>query len=159
MNQSYPQMSDARVAFVQAGWHADIVEQCRQAFVSEMHELTGLADRVDAYSVPGAFEIPLQARALARSGRYAAVVGCAFVVNGGIYRHEFVADAVVAALMQAQMEVDVPILSAVLTPYNFHESEEHRAFFHAHFAAKGREVAKACVEIISMRNAAFASAA
>jgi 6,7-dimethyl-8-ribityllumazine synthase len=90
-------------------------------------------------------------RALARTGRYAAVVGAAFVVDGGIYRHEFVAETVVAALMQAQLETDVPILSAVLTPHHFHESEEHRQFFLAHFAVKGREVAHACASLLAVR--------
>lgn len=159
MNQSYPAITDARIAFVQAGWHADIVAECGKAFVAEMQRLTGVPDRVEIFPVPGAFEIPLQARTLAKSGRYAAVVGCAFVVDGGIYRHEFVAETVVGALMQAQMEADVPVLSAVLTPHNFHESEEHRAFFHAHFAVKGKEVANACVDIIAARNSTFASAA
>ncbi|MDH3712401.1 MAG: 6,7-dimethyl-8-ribityllumazine synthase [Gammaproteobacteria bacterium] len=159
MNQSYPDITDARIAFVQAGWHADIVGECSKAFVAEMQRLTGVSERVEIFPVPGAFEIPLQARTLAKSGRYAAVVGCAFVVDGGIYRHEFVAETVVGALMQAQMEADVPILSAVLTPHNFHESDEHRAFFHAHFAVKGKEAAKACVEIIVARHSTLASAA
>ena len=159
MNQRYPDATNARIAFVQAGWHADIVDECRKAFVADMHRLTGIPDRVEIFAVPGAFEIPLQARTLANSGRYAAVVGCAFVVDGGIYRHEFVAQTVVAALMQAQMEADVPILSAVLTPHHFHDSEEHKAFFHAHFAVKGKEAARACVEIIATRNKTLASAA
>src|SRR3546814_6566368 len=73
---------------------------------------------IEVFEAPGAFEIPLLARDLARSGRYAAIVGAAFVVNGGIYRHDFVADTVVGALMQVQMESDVPVLSAVLTPHN-----------------------------------------
>ena len=77
MNQSYPDITDARVAFVQAGWHADIVGECSKAFVFEMQRLTGVAERVEIFSVPGAFEIPLQARTLARSGRYSAVFGCA----------------------------------------------------------------------------------
>ena len=41
---------------------------------------------------------------------------CALVVNGGIYRHEFVADAVINGLMRVQLETDVPVISAVLTP-------------------------------------------
>ena len=113
---------------------------------------------VDVFDVPGAFEIPLQARSLARSGRYAAVVGAAFVVDGGIYRHEFVAQTVVAALMQAQMETDVPILSAVLTPHHFHESEEHRHFFLGHFRVKGHEVARACQSLLATRRETAAAA-
>ena len=101
--------------------------------------------------MPGAFEIPLQARSLARTGRFAAVVAAAFVVDGGIYRHEFVAEAVVAGLMQAQMEADLPILSAVLTPHHFQDTEAQRQFFLEHFKVKGREVAEACLDILTLR--------
>ena len=132
MNQRPTQHSQAasRVAFVQALWHADIVDQCRLAFIDELDtKVPAHALGVDCFKVPGAFEIPLQARTLARSGRYLAVVGAALVVDGGIYRHEFVAQSVLSGLMQAQMDTDVPVLSAVLTPHQFHESGEHRAFF------------------------------
>ncbi|WP_420564985.1 6,7-dimethyl-8-ribityllumazine synthase [Thalassobaculum sp.] len=136
-----------RIAFIQARWHAEIVDACRISFLDSLKRDRPGAFAVDVYDVPGAFEIPLLARRLAGSGKYAAVVGCAFVVDGGIYRHDFVAQAVISGLMQAQMESDVPVLSAVLTPHQFHESAEHRAFFLDHFRLKGREVAAACLAV------------
>lgn len=152
MNQSsHTQMAAHRIAFVQARWHADIVDQARIAFVDDIARLTGGSATVDVFDVPGAFEIPLQARSLARTGRYAAIVGAAFVVDGGIYRHDFVAQTVVSALMQAQMETDVPVLSVVLTPHHFHDNEEHLRFFHDHFKIKGREAAEACTSLLALR--------
>jgi 6,7-dimethyl-8-ribityllumazine synthase len=56
------------------------------------------------------------------------------------------------------METDVPVLSTVLTPHKFHESDEHRKFFLAHFKVKGREAAEACLDILASREA-LASAA
>jgi 6,7-dimethyl-8-ribityllumazine synthase len=137
-----------RIAFVQAQWHSDIVHQARDAFLAEMRRQGVPLDTIDMFDVPGAFEIPLHAKRLATSGRYAAIVGCALVVDGGIYRHEFVANTVVNALMTVQLETNVPILSAVLTPHHFHEHVEHRKYFHRHFAVKGTEVAEACVKTI-----------
>ena len=134
-----------RVAFVEAQWHADIVHQAREAFLAEMERQGFARDRIDVIDVPGAFEIPLLAKRLALSGRYAAIVGCALVVDGGIYRHEFVASTVVATLMSLQLETGVPVLSAVLTPHHFHEHVEHRKYFHRHFAIKGTEAADACI--------------
>ena len=99
--------------------------------------------------MPGAFEIPLLAQRLARSGRYDAIVACGLVVNGGIYRHEFVADAVVSGLMQVQLETGVPVFSVVLTPLNFHESDEHQRFFAEHFVIKGQEAARACMQTLA----------
>ena len=137
-----------RIAFVQAQWHADIVHQARDAFLAELERQGIPADTIDVFDVPGAFEIPLHAKRLAQSGRYAAIVGCALVVDGGIYRHEFVATTVVNALMNLQLETSVPILSAVLTPHHFHEHAEHRKYFHRHFAVKGTEAAEACVRTV-----------
>lgn len=72
-------------------------------------------------------------------------MACARVVDGGIYRHEFVADAVVAALMRVQLDTGVPVFSAVLTPKRFHDHAEHQRFFAEHFVTKGGEVALACL--------------
>ncbi len=153
MNQSsHDKQAVPRIAFVQARWHADIVDRCREAFVDEIGRLTEGSAVVDVFDVPGAFEIPLQARTLARTGRYAAVVGSAFVVDGGIYRHDFVAEAVVAGLMQAQMDADLPVLSVVLTPHHFQDTEAHRHFFLEHFKVKGREAAQACLQILALRD-------
>jgi 6,7-dimethyl-8-ribityllumazine synthase len=142
--------SDARrIAFIEAQWHADIVHQARDAFLAEMERQGVPRERIDVIDVAGAFEIPLHAKRLAVSGRYAAVVSCALVVDGGIYRHEFVANTVVSRLMDLQLDTGVPMISAVLTPHHFHEHVEHRKYFHAHFAVKGTEAADACVKTIA----------
>ena len=144
-----PQQHPARFCFIQAGWHADIVNRGRDAFLAEMDRLGVPQQDIDLLEVPGAFEIPLHAQQLARSGRYAAIVACGLVVDGGIYRHEFVADAVISGLMRVQLDTGVPVFSAVLTPHHFHEHEEHRRFFGTHFAVKGAEVAQACIKTVA----------
>lgn len=140
----------ARFAFIHACWHAEIVHQGRDSFLSEMQEQGIALHQIDVLEVPGAFELPLLAKKLARSGRYAAVVACAFVVDGGIYRHEFVAEAVVGGLMEVQLETEVPVLSVVLTPHHFHAGDEHQLFFAAHFVVKGAEAAKACIQTVEV---------
>jgi 6,7-dimethyl-8-ribityllumazine synthase len=141
--------SSARFCFVQSGWHADIVNQGRDGFLAEMARHGVAAQDIDLFEVPGAFEIPLHAQQLARSGRYTAVVACGLVVDGGIYRHDFVADAVISGLMRVQLDTGVPVFSAVLTPHHFHEHEEHRRYFSEHFVVKGREVAQACLRTVA----------
>ena len=150
MNQSLePQQAKvARIAFIQACWHRDIVDQARDSFVAEIGRLGVPVDRIDHFEVPGSYEIPLQAKRLAKSGRYAAIVCAGFVVDGGIYRHEFVADAVIGGMMQVQLETEVPVLSVVLTPQHFHEHADHHRFFFEHFKVKGAEAARACVQTL-----------
>ncbi|MGF6771819.1 6,7-dimethyl-8-ribityllumazine synthase [Paraburkholderia sp. GAS199] len=142
-------MSSPRIAFVQSCWHRDIVDPCRTAFVDRLAELDIEASRVTCLEVPGAFELPLHVKLLAKSGQYDAIVAAGLVVDGGIYRHEFVANAVIDGLMQVQLDTLTPVLSAVLTPHHFHAGEEHVTFFREHMKVKGREVADACVGTLS----------
>jgi 6,7-dimethyl-8-ribityllumazine synthase len=137
-----------RIAFVQSCWHKDLVDQIKKGFADEVAELGTGSGSVDYFEVTGAFEIPLHARRLAETGTYDAVVAAGLVVDGGIYRHEFVAEAVIGGLMQVQLETGVPVISSVLTPHHFHEHETHRGFFFDHLETKGTEAASACAHTV-----------
>ena len=141
-------MTPTRYAFIKANWHADIVNRALDGFCELIP-----ASQVDVFDVPGAFEMPLLAKTLAETGQYAAVAAAAVVVDGGIYRHEFVAQAVVDGLMRAGMDTGVPVLSVSLTPHNYQETEHHDAIFRAHFVEKGREAARAALMIGETRQA------
>ncbi len=141
-------MTPTRYAFVKASWHADIVDRALDVFYQLFP-----AEQVDVFDVPGAFEMPLLSRDLAATGRYGAVIAAAFVVDGGIYRHEFVAQAVVDGLMRAGMDTGVPVLSVSLTPHQYQETEHHKQIYRAHFIEKGREAAKAALTIGKTRAA------
>ncbi len=154
MNQPTPR-SASSIAFIRANWHADIVSRALEGFNAEMNRLSpNDAPHVDVYDVPGAFEIPLLAQKLARQGRHTAIVACALVVDGGIYRHDFVANAVISGLMRVQLDTSVPVFSVVLTPKDFHEHATHLEFFAKHFITKGEEAARACVQTLATHEAA-----
>src|SRR6476469_10137206 len=111
-----------RVAFVQSAWHREVVEECRIAFLKEIEARNIARAQIDLFEVPGSFEIPLHAQLLAKTRRYTAIVAAGLVVDGGIYRHEFVAATVIKALMDVQLRTEVPIFSAVLAPQQLHDS-------------------------------------
>ena len=140
-----------KIAIIRARWHADIVDQCVNAFASHWETLGGGASDVEIFDVPGALEIPLHAQTLARTGRFSAIIGSAFVVDGGIYRHDFVAGTVLDGMMRVQLDTGVPVLSPVLPPHHFQESEPHIRFFRDHFVIKGVEAANACRQILQAR--------
>ena len=135
-------MTHTRYAFIKANWHKEIVDQALAGFQSVIP-----ADQIDVFDVPGAFELPLLARDLARSGRYLAIAAAAFVVDGGIYRHDFVAQAVIDGLMRAGLDTGVPVLSVSLTPHQYQDTSHHNAIYRAHFVQKGREAAEAALMI------------
>ena len=114
------QSTSTLYAFVKANWHKDIVDRALDGFTQLIPRTA-----VDVFDVPGAFELPLVARDLALSGRYTAVAAAAFVVDGGIYRHDFVAKAVVEGLMRVSLDTGVPVLSVSLTPHHYQETDHH----------------------------------
>ena len=139
-------MSSIQYAFIKASWHSDIVDQALVGFRQVIP-----TEEIQVFDVPGAFEMPLFARDLAKTGKYTAIVAAALVVDGGIYRHDFVAQAVVNGLMQAGLETGVPILSVSLTPHHFQETEHHTQIYRDHFVLKGREAGKASLQIAQLR--------
>ncbi len=141
-------MTHTRYAFVKAAWHADIVDRSFDGFCDVIP-----AGQIDVITVPGAFEMPLMAADLAKTGKYSAVICAAFVVDGGIYRHDFVASAVVDGLMRAGMDTGVPVLSVSLTPHHYQETDHHNTIYREHFVTKGREAANATLQIVDARKA------
>ena len=137
------------IAFIKARWHAGIVDQALVGFVEEM-KAAGRDAHVVTYDVPGAFEMPLLAQKLGATGKFDAIVAAALVVDGGIYRHDFVAQAVVSGLMQAQLTTGVPVFSVSLTPHHFQPTSEHIGFYTTHFRKKGAEAAQAVLGVAAI---------
>ncbi len=136
-------MTLPQFAFIKAGWHGEIVDRALDGFLIEIPK-----DQVTVIDVPGAFEMPLMAQKLAKTGDYAAIACAALVVDGGIYRHDFVASAVVDGLMRVGLDTGVPVLSVSLTPHHFQETDHHMAIYRDHFVLKGQEAAKAALMLV-----------
>ncbi len=153
MNLEKPLLSsELQIAYIEAGWHHDIVEQSRYSFIKHL-EIQGIgSDQIDLIQVAGSLEIPLQCKLLAKTGHYRLIVAAGLIVDGGIYRHEFVASTVIDAMMQVQLETEVPILSVVLTPQHFSSDQLHQDFFQEHFKVKGEEAARACLQTLQNLN-------
>jgi len=134
-----------KFAFIKARWHGDIVDQALFGFKEKLQE-SGFSNAVKSFDVPGAFEMPLHAQKLAMTGEYDGIVAAALVVDGGIYRHDFVAQAVVTGLMDVQLRTHVPVFSVSLTPHHFQPKSEHEQFYFRHFVQKGREAADAALQ-------------
>jgi len=153
MNQSQTLLpANRKIAFIQAGWHREIVAQSRLAFIDHLNHAGIESDRIELIEVPGSLEIPLQCKRLSASGSYSVIVAAGLIVDGGIYRHDFVASTVLDAMMQVQLETDVPVLSVVLTPHHFSEAQEHHDFFFNHFKLKGEQAARACLQVLGLEN-------
>ena len=146
-----------KIAFIQAGWHEDIVEQSLLAFMQTLNDSKLLRYSVELFRVPGSLEIPLKCQIIANSNEFDIIVAAGLIVDGGIYRHDFVASTVLDGMMQVQLSTYTPILSIVLTPHHFNDKKEHHDFFFEHFKVKGKEAAYACLQVLENTNSIVSS--
>lgn len=104
-------------------------------------------DDIDVVWVPGAFEIPLAARVLASSGRYAGIVALGSVIRGGTPHFDFVCDGVTRGVREAMRDTGVPVAFGVLTTDHLDQALERAGGAEGN---KGREAARAAIEMAQL---------
>ena len=114
------------------------------------------ADSIDVAWVPGSFEIPLVARKLAASGRYAAVVCLGCVIRGETAHFDHVAGQAAAGVMQASLSTGVPVIFGILTTDSV-EQALNRAGLKG--GNKGADAAMAAIEMVNLLSKLNASRA
>lgn len=101
----------------------------------------------DLFYAPGAFELPLIAQKLAKTGRYDGVVCLGCVIKGDTAHFEFISLGATLGLMQVNLATEVPITFGILTTYTGEQaeirSEENKE-------NKGREAVAACIESLAL---------
>lgn len=104
-----------RFAVVVARFNHLICVRLLEGCVAELEARGAAPDDVHVVWVPGAFEIPLAARALAASGRYDAVVTLGAVIRGGTPHFEYVCHGVTDGVREVMRATGVPVAFGVLT--------------------------------------------
>jgi 6,7-dimethyl-8-ribityllumazine synthase len=136
-----------RFAIVAARFNSLVTESlvagCRDAL--ERHGVLEAA--IDLAWVPGSFEIPLVARKLAGTGRYAAVICLGCVIRGETSHYDHVAGQAAAGVMQAALASGVPVIFGVLTTESV-EQALNRAGLKS--GNKGAEAALAAIEMVNL---------
>lgn len=104
-------------------------------------------ENITILHVPGAFEIPLAAKQLCRSGKYCGVICLGAVIKGDTAHFEYISESVAHGLMMLNLEMDIPVSFGVLTCYNDEQAEKRSADDEHN---KGREAASAVIEMIAL---------
>lgn len=107
--------SGLRVGVVRARWNAAIVERLAEGVERGLKALGVVAEDVVEVSVPGSYEIPFGARALATSGRVDAVICIGAVIRGETTHYDIVAGECARGVQQVQLSAGVPVAFGVLT--------------------------------------------
>ena len=142
-----PEIGDRSVAIVVGRWHQEIADGLLKGALDAMGECGISVDHVTLVYVPGAYEIPLAAKKLADTSRYAAIVALGAVIRGDTPHFDYVAGECVRGISDVSMEFDVPVAFGVLTVDNV---EQARVRSRDNSDNKGREAALAALEMVRL---------
>jgi len=144
---------DVRIAAAVAGFHRGIAESLLGGAVARLAESGLPGDHVDVHWIPGAYEAPAAAAALAATGRYAAVMALGAVIRGETAHFEYVCDAAAHGLMRVSLDTGVPCAFGILTCDTMAQAEARAG---GDKGNKGDEAADAAVSMINLLAAARA---
>ena len=97
--------------------------------------------------VPGAFEIPVVAKKMAKSGKYDAIICLGTVIRGATSHYDYVCNEVSKGIAQASMETGIPVMFGIVTTENIEQAIE-RAGTKA--GNKGYDCALGAIEMINL---------
>jgi 6,7-dimethyl-8-ribityllumazine synthase len=105
----------ARFAIVRATFYEDLAERLTRGAL-EGFRAQGVSEAdVDVHDVPGAFELPMAAKACAESGRYAGIACLGAVIRGETDHYDYVCEAATYGISRVQLDTGVPCAFGVLT--------------------------------------------
>jgi 6,7-dimethyl-8-ribityllumazine synthase len=133
-----------RVAVVVSRFNHLVTARLLDGCVAELEARGCAPGDVHVAWVPGAFEIPLAARALAGSGRYDAVVTLGVVIRGGTPHFDYVCRAVTDGVRDVMRDTGVPVAFGVLTTDDAEQALSRAGGADGH---KGEEAARAAIEM------------
>ena len=137
-----PDGSKRAVGVVVARFNGDVTTRLLAAAIEDLERSGVDRDAITVMPVPGAFELPLAAMALAKTRRYAAVVALGCVIRGDTPHFEYVASEAASGLQLAALETGVPVAFGVLTLESADQAEER--------IGKGSEAVRTALEMADL---------
>ena len=137
----------ARFAIIASRWNPRITDTlvagARRTFAEH-----GVAEEaIDVIRVPGAWELPIAAAAVAKKGSHAAIVALGCVVRGDTRHYEQVADGCSEGLMRVAIDHGVPVANGVLAVDRFEDAQARAGGSHGN---KGEECALVVLEMAQL---------
>jgi 6,7-dimethyl-8-ribityllumazine synthase len=127
------------VAIVAARFNGDVTNRLLASCLEELEQSGVARDAITVMPVPGAFELPLAAMALAKTRRYACIVALGCVIRGETPHFDYVAGEAASGLQLAALETGVPVAFGVLTVENLEQAGAR--------IEKGAEAARTALEM------------
>jgi len=145
-----PMGTRKRVAIVLSRFNGDVTNRLLESAFAELDRVGIDREHVTVMPVPGAFELPLGAMALAKTRRYVAIVALGCVIRGETAHFEYVAGEAASGLQLAALETGVPVAFGVLTTDTLEQAMAR--------ADKGAEAVRTALEMADLFNQIRATA-
>lgn len=136
-----------RYALLVSRWNSFVVEHLKAGAVDTLRRHGVEDDNITVVYAPGAFEIPLVAQKLAKSGQYDAVIALGAVIRGGTPHFEYVAGECTKGLAQVSLDAGIPVSFGVLTVDSIEQAIERSG---TKAGNKGVEAAVTAIEMVSL---------
>lgn len=135
--------SKIRVAVVISRFNTEVTSGLLSGTKEYLKEQKITLKEEDIFEAPGAFEIPLIAKKLARLKKYDGVICLGCVIKGDTAHFEFISLGATIGIQQVSLETGKPVTFGILTTYDEKQAELRSSRNHEN---KGREAAAACIE-------------
>ncbi|WP_456386082.1 6,7-dimethyl-8-ribityllumazine synthase [Desulfolithobacter sp.] len=139
-----------KLGIIVARFNSFISEKLLEGAIDALVRSGVKEEDIDVARVPGAFEIPLVAQKMAKSGRYDAVITLGVVIRGATPHFDYVAGEVAKGTAQVMLDAGIPVLFGVLTTETIEQAIERAG---SKAGNKGAEVAIAALEMIDLMDA------
>ena len=142
--------SDVRIGIIAARFNGPIVDELLAGCLRRLRELGVSEARTEVQRVPGAFELPVAAQAMARTGRFAAVICLGCVIRGDTPHFDYVAGEAARGIQQVALLEHLSVIFGVLTTNTEQQARDRTGGPHGH---AGERAADAAAEMISVLRA------
>lgn len=141
----------AKVAIVVSRFNSFITERLVEGAVDTLKRLGQIADdQITLVRVPGAVEIPLAVKRLAKSKQFDGIIALGCVIRGGTAHFEYVSGECAKGIAQIALESEIPVAFGVLTTENLEQAIDRAG---VKVGNKGVEAALSTLEMINVMNA------
>lgn len=140
-------VDNARFGVLATRFNSFIVEHLITGALDTLHR-HGVEDNfIDLVRAPGAFELPLAAKVMARRGTYDALIALGCVIRGATPHFEYIAGECARGLSRVALEFDTPVAFGVLTTDTLEQAIERAG---AKAGNKGADAARTALEMVSL---------
>jgi 3,4-dihydroxy 2-butanone 4-phosphate synthase / GTP cyclohydrolase II len=111
-----------KIAIIGTNWNKEIIDLLSDKYSEYLQEYGIKKENIIKFNVPGAFELPFQAKIVAKNENIDCIICIGAVIKGETPHFEYISQAVSHAIMKLQMDIYIPIIYGVLSCYNYQQA-------------------------------------